>query len=506
MPSIAELEDDTGRRVDLNSLDWQRLAHEVRPAGTRGTPRKEFEDRVFTTGTLGGRQVPCLSADVQLLYHTAFELSTPHRHDLVLLRRAFREGPGTSKSGYSRGTGSRRRPRGTPSVVFLDDCRWNAFHQLAPRLRRAGVRTIRLSTEGRRKTRVASWLLFDRYVIVSDESNPEALREILASENVVDIQFAESLGQLVRDNCDLLSPDVAEQVGRRLAVLDKLEASRLLSAAGVRTPAVVKVADGSPGEVAEQFGFPVVVKESVGYGGERVRIAHDIDELVAAASALDSGSYTVFYEQYVDGTKLDYAAVVGRAGIEQEIAYRVKRWREPVGGAIEVETIEDPELTGFARRALEVVGCTGLVNMDIIRDKNGSDWLIDFNARAFGGAGSFVVAGVDTTEGYLRAIGQRTTLPAGKRPAAGVRRRVFPTCLEDVIDSGSIVGTAVAFLRESFPYLRWLGFRYWLSEALLTADAVRLSRKEAATRSRSAPKAPSAPATMAEAKLVAGSP
>jgi hypothetical protein len=362
-----------------------------------------------------------------------------------------------------------------------------------------------VSTEGRRKTQVASWLLFDRYAIVSDESNPKVLREILASENVVDIQFAESLGQLVRDNSDLLSPDVAEQVSRRLAVLDKLETSRLLSAAGVRTPAVVKVADGSPDEVAHRFGFPVVVKESVGYGGERVRIAHDIDELVAAVSALDSGSHTVFYEQYVDGTKLDYAAVVGRAGIEQEIAYRVERWREPAGRAIEVETIEDPGLTGFARRALEVVGCTGLVNMDIIRDKNGVDWLIDFNARAFGGAGSFLVAGVDTTEGYLRAIGQRTTPPAGKRPAAGVRSRVFPTCLEDVIDSGSIVRTAVAFLRESFPYLRWLGFRYWLSEALLTADAVRLSRKEAATRSPSTPGAPSVPATLAEAKSVGGS-
>jgi hypothetical protein len=223
----------------------------------------------------------------------------------------------------------------------------------------------------------------------------------------------------------------------------------------------------------------VVVKGSIGYGGERVRIAHDIDELVAAASTLDRGPHTVFYEQCVDGTKLDYAAVVGRVGIEQELAYRVSRWRQPVGGAIEVETIEDSGLTAFARQALEVAGCTGLVNMDIIRDKNGVDWLIDFNARAFGGSGSFLAAGIDTSEGYLRAVGQRAVAPKRTTPVVGVRIRVFPTCLEDVIESGNIPRTVVAFARDSSPYLRWLGVRYWLSEAMLTADSLRLSRKAA---------------------------
>jgi predicted ATP-grasp superfamily ATP-dependent carboligase len=153
----------------------------------------------------------------------------------------------------------------------------------------------------------------------------------------------------------------------------------------------------------------------------------------------------------------------------------------------------------LARKAIEVVGCTGLVNMDVIRDKDGHDWLIDFNARAFGGSASFLSAGIDISEGYLRAIGQRTTPPTCTSPTAGVRIRVFPTCVEDVIDSGSITRTALAFIRDSFPYLGWLGFRYWLSEALLTADAVRLARKEAATRSPRTSRLPGpAPAAISE--------
>ena len=143
-----------------------------------------------------------------------------------------------------------------------------------------------------------------------------------------------------------------------------------------------------------------------------------------------------------------------------------------------LETNFPAGLVALARRALEVVGCTGLVNMDVIRDEHGLDWLIDFNARAFGGSGSFLAAGIDTSEGYLQAIGQRTAAPKRTKPVVGVSFRVFPTCLEDVFESGSIPRTMLAFARDSSPYLRWLGVRYWLSEAFLTADSLRLARRE----------------------------
>ncbi len=76
--------------------------------------------------------------------------------------------------------------------------------------------------------------------------------------------------------------------------------------------------------------------------------------------------------------------------------------------------------------------------------------------------------------------------PSRTSPISGVRIRVFPTCLDDLIGSGSIVRTTLAFVRDSWPYLRWLGFRYWLSEALLAADAVRVARQEVKTPGSSA--------------------
>lgn len=382
--------------------------------------------------------------------------------------------------------GRGRRPQGTPAVVFVDDCKWNAFHQLAPGLRRAGVRTIRISTEGLRKTRVTSRLLFDRYEALPHSSSPSTLRVILAQENVVDVQFAESLAGWVGEATDALRPAVAEQVRRRIAVVDKVVASRLFSQAGVPTPAIIPAAETSAEHVAERFGFPVVVKAAIGFGGKRVTIAHDLDELEAATSNGSGEPGELFYEQFVVGRKLNYAAALGPDGVEQELAYEVVRWNRPVGRASVVETIDDAQLVEFGRKALDVAGCTGLVNMDVIRDGQGVDWLIDFNPRAFGGSGSFRAAGIDTSEGYLRVIGARSTPPERSNPVIGVRIRVFPTYLEDVIDTGQITRSTLAFLRGSIPYIRWLGFRYWLSEALLTADSVHEARQ---LRARVAPAA-----------------
>lgn len=387
--------------------------------------------------------------------------------------------------------GGRRRPQGTPTVAFVDDCGWNAFYQLAPQLRRAGVRTIRISTEGLRKTRVASRLLFDRYERLPDARNSQALKDILASENIVDIQFAESLATVVRESIDILTPDVAERLRRRLAVSDKVVASRLFTQSGIRAPEAIPVADVSPEDIAARFGFPIVVKGRVGYGGQGVTIVPNLATLVAATADGAGDPSGLFYEQFVAGKKLDYAAAVGPGGIEQELTYRVSRWHQPVGRATEVETIDDPQLVAFGRRVLGVAGCTGLVNMDVIRDEKGLDWLIDFNARAFGGSSSFRAAGIDTSQGYLRAIGQRSAPPTRTRPLTNVRIRVFPTCLEDVIDTGSITHTALAFMQTSFPYLSWVGSRYWLSEALSTADALHDSRRSArtpATRERMHPR------------------
>ena len=376
-----------------------------------------------------------------------------------------------------RGMGARRRLRGTPAVVFLDDLRWDAFTQLSPRLRRAGVRTIRLSTETHLRSRLTSRLLFDRHAVLAEGAETTVLAEILADEHVVDLQFVETLSDIVRANLALLDPAVADAVTRRLAVMDKFVAAKAFAEAGVATPAVVPVHDSSPAEIVAEFGLPVVAKRRVGCGGDNVVIAGDLDALEAAASRWAGDADARYYERFVDGVKLNYAAAVSERGIEQEMAYRVSRWMMPVGTATQIETIDDPALMAFGRRAVEVSGCTGLMNLDVMRDADGHDWLIDFNARAFGGGANFLSVGMDISEGYLISIGSRADPPSTRVPPTAAHIDVFPTSLGDDRHQRKVLRMTTAFLSESWPYLRWLGLRYWLSELLRAPDAAAAARR-----------------------------
>ena len=385
----------------------------------------------------------------------------------------------------------KHRLRGTPAVVFLDDGPWNAFFQLAAQLRHAGVRTIRLSTDTRAGSRLLSLLLFDAYRMLPDASDGRPLRQLLAAECPVDLQFVETLAPMVHESLDLLPPAAAEQVQRRIAVMDKFEASRVFVAAGIRAPSQASLAEVSAEEIALRFGYPIAVKARLGCGGTEVTIARDLEALIAAIHELAGEPERYFYQRFVDGDKFNYAAVVSADGIEEEFTYRVTHSTQPGGMATDIETINDPALLGFGRRVLDAAGCTGFVDLDVIRDASGQDWLIDFNARAFGGAANFLSAGVDTSQGYLKAIGLRTASPARTVPPPGVAIKVFPTCLEEVARSGSIAGTTYAFLRLSWPYLRWLGFRYWLSEALMMIYLVARSSRMGVWPRRDSPRTPS---------------
>jgi glutathione synthase/RimK-type ligase-like ATP-grasp enzyme len=390
-------------------------------------------------------------------------------------------------------------------VVFIDDLRWDAFSQLAPRLRHAGVRTVRLTTRTGAIARVASRLLFDRHVTLASPADGRMVRQVIDEENVIDIQFVETLGDLVCDNLDLLDPSVAASVSARLAIMDKYAASRTFREADIRTPLVMLASETTPSAVATRFGLPVVTKKTVGCGGDHVTIAASVEELEATALGWDGDARHHFYEQYIAGEKLNYAATVSGDGIRQELTYRVSKWIQPVGTGMEIETVDDQRLLEFGRRAVAASGCTGLVNLDILRDVDGVDRLIDFNARAFGGGANFLTVGVDVSEGYLASLGVGTTPVSRCGPQPHARIRVFPACLGEARLEGGIASLAATFLRESWPYARWLGWRYWFSEVLRAPDMAKATLRQRRSARVASVRAPAAPSTTPARRSVGSS-
>jgi hypothetical protein len=328
-------------------------------------------------------------------------------------------------------------------------------------------------------TRISSRLLYDRFVAARDETDLDALQTVLTTENVVDIQFPEALGEMVRSCLGSVSAEVSKRIAVRLAATDKFAMSRIFQSSGVRTPPVLAVTEVSCEEAATRFGYPIVLKCRIGSGGADVSLHSDLESLRHAVADSDPATDLRYYEKFIDGEKLNYAAAVSKDEIEQELAYRVTNWLPPLGIATDVETIDDERLLETGRHAIRVSGCLGLMNIDVMRDSAGLDWLIDFNPRVFGGCAAFIASGINLSEGYLRTIDARLTPPVSRSARPGMTIRNFPTSLTSVISSGHLVSAMVEFCRGAIPYLGWLGPRYCVSEALATVSSTLIARRAA---------------------------
>lgn len=84
MPDQWTLEDNAACRIDLLSIDWGLLG-EATATFHLGTARADLLRWAVTEGMVGGRRVRCLSAPVQLVFHSGFESRHVDSHDLANL-------------------------------------------------------------------------------------------------------------------------------------------------------------------------------------------------------------------------------------------------------------------------------------------------------------------------------------------------------------------------------------------------------------------------------------
>jgi len=87
MPTMIVLRDARRRWIEMMVVDLPAPAphEETRPVSMRFS----YDDDSFAEGTLEGRVVRCLSAPVQLLFHTGYPARASDRHDVRLLTTHF---------------------------------------------------------------------------------------------------------------------------------------------------------------------------------------------------------------------------------------------------------------------------------------------------------------------------------------------------------------------------------------------------------------------------------
>ncbi len=82
-PVRVELVANGDERVDLHPVAFDRAGH-GRQADIDGG-HFDYPPECFTSGSISGRTVPCLSIEQQVRFHAGYELRDRDRHDLAVL-------------------------------------------------------------------------------------------------------------------------------------------------------------------------------------------------------------------------------------------------------------------------------------------------------------------------------------------------------------------------------------------------------------------------------------
>jgi lincosamide nucleotidyltransferase A/C/D/E len=85
LPARLEMTAEDGRCVDLHPVTFEANGSGVQ-SGRQGEPDFRYAAEAFSSGSICGRLVPCLSVEQQLLFREGYELRDVDRLDLSVLR------------------------------------------------------------------------------------------------------------------------------------------------------------------------------------------------------------------------------------------------------------------------------------------------------------------------------------------------------------------------------------------------------------------------------------
>lgn len=162
--------------------------------------------------------------------------------------------------------------------------------------------------------------------------------------------------------------------------------------------------------------LPVIAKPRAGSGGRGVCVVRRAEDL---APLPRDGSYLV--QEMLPGEEYSVDVLVDRHG-RCRIAVPRARLKVDSGVAVAARTLHDPVLEHVAARAVERLGLTGPLNVQLRRDVDGTARLLEVNPRFPGTLPLTIAAGVDLPRLALDdLLGRPLDVPADFEDVAIVR-------------------------------------------------------------------------------------
>ncbi|MBK1636530.1 carboxylate--amine ligase [Rhodovulum adriaticum] len=184
---------------------------------------------------------------------------------------------------------------------------------------------------------------------------------------------------------------------------DKLDYIERVGAAGCPVPVTYRVESRTEVQrLAGMLEFPVVLKVRMGNGARGVEIVETADELEPRFFALieefglPEGRWPIV-QQHLRGRKFKLDGVFRHGQSLATSVFEILRCKGAgkFGTSTFRRTVDFPQITRDAIRAMEALNWHGMFNTDWICDETGTARLIDINGRLSGAVGVPFAAGMD---------------------------------------------------------------------------------------------------------------
>ena len=135
-------------------------------------------------------------------------------------------------------------------------------------------------------------------------------------------------------------------------------------------------------EVAERFGYPVVLKAEHGYGGSMVRVARNDDDIQVIWQQIGAGNQ-LLVQRYVDGEIGSCAVFMEHGKLRTWVSFvHPLQWPTKLSPSVNVKFCEPEELESIITSLGERTGFDGICGLDWLLDKStGRVVVLEFNPR-----------------------------------------------------------------------------------------------------------------------------
>lgn len=170
--------------------------------------------------------------------------------------------------------------------------------------------------------------------------------------------------------------------------MDKIRSKQVWLALGLPTPRYARLKKGDDVQAAARsLGLPVIVKpacEGSSVGVSRVFSEADLDTAIELAARYPG---ELLMEQLIEGGEFTVGILEGRALPSIQIVPK-GAWYDYEAKYVSDETqylcpglegSAEAELGALALRAFEALGCRGWGRVDVMRDREGRNWLLEVN-------------------------------------------------------------------------------------------------------------------------------